>query len=145
MGLFDKIKGAPEAKMTKEEAFAGVALAAIAADGVITQEEANQMIVSMFRMKLYEGMNDRKFNEILTNDVNVLKKEGLDALLAKAKEALPSDLRETAFAVATDLALADGKIANQEKEILEKIAKAMEIPEEKAVNIIEVMLIKNKG
>jgi tellurite resistance protein len=54
-------------------------------------------------------------------------------------------MRETAFAVATDLALADGEIASREKDVLTKIQQSLGIPEDKAVNIIEVMLIKNKG
>jgi tellurite resistance protein len=62
-----------------------------------------------------------------------------------AKESLPKELRETAFAVATDLALADGELGGKEKEILTKIQQIMEIPEDKAVTIIEVILIKNKG
>ena len=50
-----------------------------------------------------------------------------------------------AFAVATDLALADGEIAEEEKKLLTKIQQSLGIPEGEAVKIIEVMLIKNKG
>ncbi len=40
MGLFDKVRGSKEAeqtKLNKEEAFAAVSLAAVAADGEITE------------------------------------------------------------------------------------------------------------
>ncbi|OPY30914.1 MAG: Tellurite resistance protein TerB [Methanomassiliicoccales archaeon PtaU1.Bin124] len=147
MGLFDKVRGAKEAeaKLTKEEAFAAVSLAAIAADGVITEEEANGLVISLIRMKMFRGYNGNQMNAVLSKDINIIKKEGLNALIGKAKESLPQDLCETAFAVATDLALADGEIANEEKEILQKIQVALGVPEDKAVNIIEVMLVKNKG
>jgi tellurite resistance protein len=148
MGLFDKIKGTKEAeptKLTKEESFAAIILAAVAADGVITEEEANGLVIGMVRMKLYAGYNGNQLGSILNKLVGVIKKQGIDGLINQAKESLPQEMRETAFAVATDLALADGEIANQEKDILTKIQQALGIPEDKAVNIIEVMLIKNKG
>jgi tellurite resistance protein len=147
MGFFDKVKGAKDAetKLTKEEAFAAVALSAVAADGVITEEEANGLVISLIRMKLYRGYNGNQMGAILNKCINIIKKEGLDALVTKAKEGLPAELCETAFAVAADLTLADGEIANEEKKFLEKIQIVLGVSEDRAVNIIEVMLIKNKG
>lgn len=148
MGLFDKVKGVKEAetvKLTKEESFAGIVLAAVAADGVITEEEAQGLVISLVRMKTYVGYTGNQMSALLNKLIGIIKKQGVDALVNMSKESLPQDMRETAFAVATDLALADGEIADQEKEILTKIQLGLEIPESKAVNIIEVMLIKNKG
>lgn len=148
MGLFDKVKGVKEAentKLTKEESFAAVALAAVAADGMITEEEANGLVVSLVRMKLFLGYNGNQMGAMLNKLVQIIKKQGVDELVNMAKESLPKDLKETAFAVATDLALADGELGGKEKEILTKIQQIMEIPEDKAVTIIEVILIKNKG
>ncbi|HML25844.1 MAG TPA: hypothetical protein PKC27_04000 [Methanomethylovorans sp.] len=65
--------------------------------------------------------------------------------MISSKEVLQADLRETAFAVAADLTLADGVLAKGEKAILTKIQESLEVPEDKAVTIIEVMLIKNRG
>ena len=146
MGLFDKIKGNDmDQKLTKEEAFAAIPLAAIAADGVITEEEANGLIVSIIRMKLYRGYDGRQLGNILNKDVNIIKKQGLDALVNMAKDSIPADLKTTAFAIAADLALADGEIAKEEKDILTKIHVALGVPEDEAIKIIEVMLVKNKG
>jgi tellurite resistance protein len=147
MGLFDRVKGAKDAevKLNKDEAFAGVALAAIAADGVITQEEANGLIVSLVRMKTFAGYNDKMFINLLNKLVAIIQKQGLDALISQSKEGLDPNMRETAFAVACDLSLADGELAAQEKDILTKLQVGLGLSEDKAVNIIEVMLIKNKG
>jgi tellurite resistance protein len=147
MGLFDRVKGAKEAeaKLSKEESFAAITLAAVAADGVITEEEANGLIMGLARMKLYSGFNSNQMGSMLNKLVGIVRKQGVEVLVNQAKESLPKELLETAFAVATDLALADGEIASQEKEILTKIQLALGISEDKAVNIIEVMLIKNKG
>jgi tellurite resistance protein len=148
MGLFDKVKGVKEAetvKLTKEESFAGIVLAAVAADGVITEEEAQGLVISLVRMRTYVGYTGNQMSALLNKLIGIIKKQGVEALVNLSKESLPQDMRETAFAVATDLALADGEIADQEKEVLTKIQQGLDIPESKAVNIIEVMLIKNKG
>jgi len=147
MGLFDRVKGAKDAetKLSKEESFVSIALAAVAADGIITQEEANGLIVGMMRMKMFRGYSSNQMGAVLNKCVNIVQKQGVDALINLAKDSLAEDMRETAFAVATDLALADGEIAQEEKNILTKIQQALAVPEDKAVNIIEVMLVKNKG
>jgi tellurite resistance protein len=147
MGLFDRVKGAKEAetKLSKEESFAAITLAAVAADGVITEEEANGLIMGLARMKLYSGYNSNQMGSMLSKLVGIVRKQGVEALVNQAKESLPKELVETAFAVAADLALADGEIAAQEKDLLTKIQQTLGVSEDLAVNIIEVMLIKNKG
>lgn len=147
MGLFDRVKGIKdvETKLTKEESFAAVTVAAVAADGVITEEEANGLVVALIRMKLYAGYNANQMGNMLNKLINIVRKQGVEALITLSKDPLPAELRETAFAVAADLALADGEIAEQEKAILTKIQTSLGITEDRAVNIIEVMLVKNKG
>jgi tellurite resistance protein len=146
MGLFDKF-GSKEEKerLSKEEAFAAVTLATIAADGMITEEEAQGLLVHMNRMRMYSGFNDKQLSSMLTKLINIIKRKGLDELLAMAKGSLPEDMRATAFAVATDLALADGDIAEEEKKLLTKVQQSLGIPEDEGVKIIEVMMIKNRG
>ncbi|OPY17796.1 MAG: Tellurite resistance protein TerB [Methanomethylovorans sp. PtaU1.Bin093] len=148
MGLFDKVKGSKEAehvKLNKEEAFAAVSLAAIAADGEITPDEARGLVTSLLRMKLFSNYNDKNMAAMFNKLTGIIKREGVESLVTSSKEVLQADLRETAFAVAADLTLADGVLAKGEKDILTKIQESLEVPEDKAVNIIEVMLIKNRG
>jgi len=51
MGLFDKVLGPKDdkEKLSKEEAFAAVGFAAIAADGVITEEEYLKQVKKIMR------------------------------------------------------------------------------------------------
>lgn len=146
MGLFDKFSSKDEnVKLSKEEAFSAVSLVSVAADGVITEEEARGLFVQLYRMKMFSGYNDNQMSSMFNKLINIIKKKGMDALVVMAKESLPEDMKATAFAVATDLALADGEIAEEEKMLLTKIQQSLGIPEDEAVKIIEVMLIKNKG
>ena len=148
MGIFDKVLGmkeAEKAKLSKEEAFAAVALAAVAADGYISEEEGRGIITGLARMKLFENYNPNKMGSMFNKLIGIIKNQGIESLITLSKETLPQEIRETAFAVATDLALADGTLDKSEKDILTKIQQTLEVPEETAIKIIEVMLIKNKG
>ena len=53
-------------------------------------------------------------------------------------------MKLTAFACAVDIALADGVLEEEEKDVINQLATALQVPEDIAVPIIEVMLIKNK-
>jgi tellurite resistance protein len=146
MGLFDKFGSKDEkVKLTKEEAFVAVSLASVAADGIITDEEARGLMVQLYRMKMFSGYNNNQMSSIFNKLINIIKKQGIEALVTMSKDSLPEDMRACAFAVATDLALADGDVAEEEKKLLTKIQQVLGIPEEEAVKIIEVMMIKNKG
>jgi len=146
MGLFDKFSSKDEKVMlSKDEAFAAVSLASIAADGVITEEEARGFYIGLSRTKMFSNYNDKQMSSLLNKLVNIIKKQGVEALVMMSKESLPADLKATAFAVATDLALADGEIGDEEKSLLTKIQQTLGVPEDEAVKIIEVMMIKNRG
>jgi hypothetical protein len=54
-------------------------------------------------------------------------------------------LRATTFALATDLALADGRIGDKEKAFIDELQTVLQIDEATAVKIVEVLLIKNRG
>ncbi len=75
----------------------------------------------------------------------ILKSQGASALVASSIDGLPDDLKLTAFACAVDIALADGVVEDDEKDIINQLAESLQIPEETAISIIEVLIIKNKA
>jgi tellurite resistance protein len=74
---------------------------------------------SFDRGKLAGHLNDCA--ELLSRD------EGLDRTLEAIKTALPSRLRETAYAIACDLVASDGAATQEELQILELIRDRLEI------------------
>lgn len=144
MGLFDKILGKEE-KFTELEGFAGIALSAIASDGVITEEEVIGLISTLSRMKLYKYKNQKEIEDMMRKVLDAYRKNGNDALMQQSANTIPKELKETAFAVAVDLLLADGIIEESEKKYLEELQKKLEISDDKALKIVEVIQIKNKG
>ncbi len=146
MGWFSTTK-TPSSSDTfsKQEAFLGIALATSAADGTIDESEAKGMFAYLLQMRMFDGYTSRQMSDIFKKLVTVLENEGVGGLVAIVKSSLPSDLRETAFACAVDIALADGVIEDSEKELLEELQEVMEISDEIGGKILEVMMIKNRG
>ncbi len=148
MGLFDSLFGGGEGgakSITKQEAFTGILLAAAAADGHIAEEEAQGLWTAIERMKLFSNFTPDKFNRMMDVLLTILKKGGADLLVEKCVPALPDELRETAFANACDLVLADGVVEEEERALVEKLQKRLEIPGDQAMDIVKVMVIKNRG
>ena len=147
MGLFDKIfQVAPEeTKLTQQEAFAGIAIAMAGADGSIAESECAGIVSYIRRLRLYDNFSGPAFDKLFDKLFKILKKDGAGALVKASTENLSDDLKLTAFACAVDIALADGVLEEEEKEIINQLAEALSIPEKTAISIIEVMIIKNKA
>jgi tellurite resistance protein len=146
MGWFTSSK-TPESSdtVTKQEAFLAIALATSAADGTIDESEAKGMFAYLLQMKMFNGYTSRQMSDLFKKLVTVLQNEGVGGLVTIAKSSLPDDLRETAFACAVDIALADGVIEDSEKALLEELQQVLEVSDDIGGKILEVMIIKNRG
>ncbi|MCI0701810.1 MAG: tellurite resistance TerB family protein [Planctomycetia bacterium] len=147
MGLFDSLfgGGSSDKSVTKQEAFTGILLAAAAADGHIAEEEAQGLWTAIERMKLFANFTPDKFNRMMDTLLKILKKGGADLLVEKCVPALPEELKATAFVNACDIVLADGVVEDEEKALIEKLQKKLEIPGDEAMDIVKIMVIKNRG
>ena len=56
-----------------------------------------------------------------------IEEGGLDAVLGLIKESIPEELRETAYAVAVEVAVADEKLEQEELRLLELLRDALSI------------------
>ncbi|HEY9610226.1 MAG TPA: tellurite resistance TerB family protein, partial [Allocoleopsis sp.] len=148
MSLFDKLSSARQQSQTilgPAEAFAAIALIAVAADGYAADTEEQVLMTSLSRMQLFRSYPGDVLQRMLDRLLSILQRQGADTLLAAALASLPHDLNETAFAVTADIVLADGEVTEEEEEFLNQLHHSLEIPEETALKIIDVMLIKNRG
>jgi hypothetical protein len=146
MGLFDSMLGGGSKKeLNKAEAFAGILLAAAGVDGHIGDEEVSSLCTTCQRMKLFSNIPGDKFGTMMDGLVKILKREGPEKPVERCAEVLPDNLRETAFANACDIILADGVVEDEEKELVEKLQNELDIPGDRALDIVQVMVIKNRG
>ena len=135
----------PNIELTTEESFAGIMLAAAAVDGRIADKELQNLRTTLTRTKLFEGKTEANITQTLSLLRQIIKAHGVDALLELAIPKLPDYLATTVFAIATDIAISDGAMLNEELTILSRLSDRLSIPEETVDRITEVMLIKNKG
>jgi hypothetical protein len=77
--------------------------------------------------------------------IALLTEHGLPAVLTGCAKVIPSDLRPTVFALAADLALADGRMRDREKLFIDELQAVLQIDEDTAVKIVDVLLIKNRA
>lgn len=148
MSLFDDVLGdssfAPQA-FGPHEGVAGVLLAASACDGHIADEEVQSLFTILGRMRLYQHVPPHKFNSMMDRLLGVLKRGGPEKVLESAIPAVPVELRETVFANACDIVLADGVVEPDEKAFIDELLIKLEIDRTRAKTIVQVMVFKNEG
>lgn len=148
MGLLDAVLGTESQTQTAlnpAEAFAVIVLVATASDGYLSVEQADYITFMLSRMKLFKSYSHEMMNKLFEKILGILEGDGFNTLFNAAKDSLSQDLREVAFAVATDLVLAEGIVAEEEKNFLNDLYQALGISREIAVQIVQVILIKNRG
>ena len=146
MGLFDRLR---EEKKTETlgpaEAFAGIVLIALAADGYASTSEIDLLYATLSRMRMYRSYPDDVMRRMFDKLNGILRRDGSNALFTAAIAVLPHDLYATTFAVATDMVLADGQVTAEEEAVLTSLCKALQLEDSLVQQIINVMIIKNKG
>ena len=79
----------------------------------------------------------------ITLTPRVLREHGTETIVALAAQTLPPELRAPAFAIAVDLVMADGEANIEERKFIDGLQELLQIPEEDAIRIVDVILIKN--
>ncbi|HVM44962.1 MAG TPA: tellurite resistance TerB family protein [Candidatus Thermoplasmatota archaeon] len=145
MGLLDRVLRAPTAISDGRDAFAALAFCAVAADGRITEEEAQVLGAALGRMRLYEAVHRRQMGRIFETVASVVREKGAEAVVDEAAPRVPAELRVTAFAVALDLVMADHGIGEEERGLMERMRVALGVDAHEARDIERVLEIKNRG
>jgi hypothetical protein len=66
-------------------------------------------------------------------------------LRAAAARAVPSALRTSAFAIAADVVLVDGRLERAERAFLADLGRALRLSRQRAAEILNVMRMKNRA
>jgi tellurite resistance protein len=99
-----------------------------AADADMTDAELNSIGETVRYLPVFRDFDTERLPEIAENCTELLgHHDGLDTAMAQIKEGLPQKLRETAYAVACDVAAADGRTTQEALRLLEMIRDTLEI------------------
>ena len=93
--------------MTEAEAFAAIALAAVAADGKIRQDEASALRKVLEHRRLFREMSEQAMGNLSIELMQSLESDGVRGLMDRALLKLSPDLQESALAVAAHLVYSD--------------------------------------
>lgn len=148
MGLLDMVldtETQAQATFSPPEAFAAITLAVTAIDGHISEDEVRCISSALSRLKLFRNYTNEMMNRLFEKILGILRRDGINVLFNAAKESLTQDLREAVFAVATDLLLAEGTVTEEENIFLNDLYQSLGIAKEVAIQIVQVILIKNRG
>lgn len=93
-----------------------------AADNNMPDVELQSIGDMVMHLPVFRDFDRSKLTAITSECAKLLQdKDGLEKALTAVKEALPEKLRETAYALACDVAAADGKVTQEESRFLEMI------------------------
>jgi len=147
VGLFDKVLGKESSTVTlnKAEAFAAIGVAAVASDGEVSAEEVHRVVLDMVTLRAFRGYDLRDLGNTLNKVAGLIKRRGTAPIIQAAKATLNKEELQAAFFIAVDLVLADGIVEESEKKFLEELQSTLQIDDETALKITEVVVIKNRA
>jgi hypothetical protein len=130
--------------MNPPEAFAAIALIAVACDGSLDREEAHALRQELSFRSPYRDLSEVRMGELFDTLLKQLQQEGWQGLLAAALPVLSGAEQETALAMAAQLVHCDRVVHEQELEMLSTMARSTVLPQERTGQILEVIAVLNR-
>ena len=111
-----------------QDALVAVMIAESASDENITNSELLSITRMVDHMPIFADYDSTRIKQVSQVVFDLFEVEdGLDALFGLVREALPEDLYETAYAMACDVAAADGRLRQGELEFMAEIRYELDI------------------
>jgi hypothetical protein len=126
----------------EQAAWVSIVYASASIDGEVSDIERDAFCQLLLFKALFRGHDLMEyFREVIGALSKFTPKQIIDGSIAF----IGKDNRATLFCIVTETLLSDNIIRNEENELLEYLAKALELDEQVATMIIEVMMIRNSG
>ena len=105
--------------MSEHAALIYVMVMMAAADSEITDQELMTVGDIVRMLPVFDDFDEELLPKLAKNCAEVLNQdEGFAAVIQLASDALPQNLRETAYALACDVVAADGRVSQEEMRLL---------------------------
>lgn len=114
--------------LTPQDALVAVMIAISASDEDIRTAELVKINAAVNHLPIFGSYDLDRMNMVAQTVFDLFEQEdGLDALFGLVREALPERLYETAYALACDVAAADGTLEETELRLLEEMRYELDI------------------
>lgn len=144
MGLFDSFRAKTEPEFDTQRAVMTIVITALAADGEVDDEEVARMRSMCARSPIFAHNSKQEDDRVIDFALASIRRLGNDAL-GRAAAALTPPLRETAFAFAVEIVMADGHVGAQEEAFIDRLVRLLEVDEDVARAVIGVTAIRARG
>jgi uncharacterized tellurite resistance protein B-like protein len=121
-----------------------IVVGAVKADGQVSREEVIRLRSMCALSPVFMANTGEQDGAVISFADNVTTQLG-DEAIARAIEVLTPELRETAFAFACDMILADGVLGRDEEVYITKLASKCAIPDETGKAIIYTTIVRNRS
>lgn len=124
------------------EAWVGILYSCISADNQITDSETTTLSRVLSSKQKFIGID---IAPLYRKAFNLRAELGQLKYISACSEWIKGEDKETVFALALEVLLADGTLEKEEKNVIEVLSNQLEIEKEMTSKIIEVIFLKNKG
>lgn len=128
-------------EMTPSDAFAAIALAAVACDGRVDPHEAAMLRDQLEGRHPYRECSEESMGLLFEGLLEQLHAEGWRALISQAIPVLTASQRETALAMAAHLIHGDRRVNTEEIRLLGELAVQMGLADGRAEQILGVIAV----
>ena len=123
--------------MNSAEAFAAIALAAVACDGSLGRDEAHALRTQLEYRSLYSSSSEADMGDLFDRLLHNLRGQGVGGLIEQALPVLSSSQRaEVLCGMAAHLTHADRNVTEEESAFLQDLSQRMALPEGEAASIL---------
>lgn len=143
MGLFENENNTQENPVTSElESWVGILYSCISADHLITDSETASLSRLLHSKEKFVGID---IAPLYAKAFNLRTELGQLKYISACCELIKREDKETVFALALEVLVADGTLEKEEKNLIEILSNRLKIDTAMASKIIEVIFLKNKG
>jgi len=122
--------------MNTAEAFAAIALAAVACDGKLGRDEAHALRRQLENRSLYSNCSEAAMGDLFDRLLLMLREQGVQGLISNAIPELSLRQQQSALAVAAHLVHADRVVNADEMAFLEQLTRDLSLPSDEATMVI---------
>ncbi|MEB3353182.1 MAG: tellurite resistance TerB family protein [Cyanobacteriota bacterium] len=130
--------------MTPDEAFAAIALVAIACDGSMDRREAEALRHQLDMRTPFRDLSDDVMGNLFERLLEQIRDQGWERLITEAVGQLTLAQQETALAMAAQLVRCDGAVDPAEAAMLSRMASQLKLSESRAAQILDVIDVLNR-
>lgn len=114
--------------MSPQDALIAVALVTAIADERVSEKEYREIMATVNLLPVFNEYDTDRIDGIIdTVQAFLAEDDGLESLIGLVEATLPDRLYETAYALACDVAAADGSVAMGEMRMLEELRQGLDI------------------